>query len=119
DTLSARFAQILGVGVSVQRHVGNVWILLLAEPRPEATLVEMASLLEMDSAVRYADPVLRRFTQAAAPNDPLFDQEWNLTDALSGINVQSAWALQTGTTPVNVAVVDTGILPHPDLAGKV
>ena len=68
DVAVARFAQTLGVGVSMQRHVGNVWILLLAEAQPEATLVEMASLLEMDADVRYADAVLRRFTQAAAPN---------------------------------------------------
>ncbi len=119
DTLSARFGQILGVGVSMQRHVGNVWVLMLAAPQPEATLVEMASLLEMDRDVRYADPVLRRFTQAAAPNDPSFNEQWNLTDSVSGINVQGAWDLQKGNAPVNVAVVDTGILPHPDLAGKV
>ena len=51
------------------------------------------------------------------PNDPLLSlQNWHL----SMINMPRAWALQRGTRPVVVAVVDTGIdTNHPDLAGQI
>src|SRR5205823_1152614 len=117
--LSARFSQVLGIGVAMERRTGNVWVVRLADPQPEARLMDLAALLEQDAHVQYADPVLRRFAQAVTPNDPFYAQQWNLSDPLSGINLSDAWSLQTGSTPVTVAVVDTGILPHPDLDGKV
>ena len=113
--LSARFSELLGISVTMQRRVGSVWVLKLAEPQPEAKLIDLAALLQEDALVQYADPVLRRFAQAQTPNDPLYAQQWNLTDTLSGINIAGAWALRSAGAPVTVAVVDTGILPHPDL----
>ncbi len=120
-TLTARFAATLGTGVTVERQIANVWVLRLATPQRADTLVELAALLQNDPAVQYADPVLRRFAQmqAAPPDDPYFGDQWNLTDPLSGIDIAAAWNLQQGTAPITVAVVDTGILPHPDLDGKV
>lgn len=94
-------------------------MLRLAQAQPVAKLAAIAALLEADPAVQYADPVLRRFAQGPAPNDPHFAEQWNLTDPLSGINAPAAWALQNGNASMTVAVVDTGVLPHPDLAGRV
>ena len=68
--------------------------------------------------MQYADPVKRAFAMAA-PNDPFYSQQWSLNDPLSGVNAESAWALQPDSSSVVVAVVDTGILPHPDLVGRV
>ncbi len=116
--LGPRFAALLGVEVSAERRIGNVWVLRLGSPQPADRLVELATLLETDAAVRYADPVLRRYAQAQAPNDPYYARQWNLTDPVSGIDIAGAWALQRGTAAMTIAVVDTGILPHPDLAGK-
>ena len=113
--LSARFSQLLGVPVAMERRIGSVWVLRLFDAQPEAKLVDLAALLQQDDVVQYADPVLRRFAQGQAPDDPMFDQQWNLTDAVSGIGIAAAWALQAKTAPVTVAVVDTGVLPHPDL----
>ncbi|MDQ6618723.1 MAG: S8 family peptidase [Pseudomonadota bacterium] len=118
SVLSARFSELLGVSVAMERRIGNVWVLRLAQAQSEAQLVDLATLLEQDASVQYADAVLRRFTQANPPNDPYFAQQWNLTDSISGINLAAAWTLQSATSPVTVAVVDTGILPHPDLEGK-
>ena len=38
---------------------------------------------------------------------------------MAGINAETAWTLQPSAPSVTVAVVDTGILPHPDLVGRV
>ena len=56
---------------------------------------------------------------AAATNDTLYNDLWGMlpvnTGTLSyGANFQNAWGLTTGSGVV-VAVIDTGILPHPDI----
>ena len=68
--------------------------------------------------MQYADPV-RRAAAQAAPNDPLYSEQWSLNDPLSGVNAEAAWTVQPDSSTVVVAVVDTGILPHPDLDGRV
>lgn len=54
-------------------------------------------------------------TQVALPNDPLFpNQAWHM----NLIRMPEAWAIQVGTRPVTVAVLDTGLdRTHPDFAG--
>ena len=54
--------------------------------------------------VEFAEPnYLRKL--AAAPNDPFFRFQWNL----NLINASRIWDIQTGTTSVIVAVVDSGV----------
>jgi serine protease len=50
-------------------------------------------------------------------NDP--NAGWYLSNNPSSINAQAAWDLTTGASGIIVAIVDTGILPHPDLAGRI
>ncbi|QWF15822.1 S8 family serine peptidase [Lysobacter capsici] len=54
----------------------------------------------------------------ALPNDPRFAEQWDLADSAVGIRAPSAWATSDGSGAV-VAVVDTGIVSHPDLNGNV
>ena len=78
----------------------------------------MASLLQTDAAVQYADPV-RRATAKLVPNDPKYPQQWSLSDAVGGVDAPAGWDLQTGNASTVVAVIDTGITQHPELAGRV
>ena len=55
----------------------------------------------------------------AVPNDNLFAQQWHYFEPLGGINLPAAWDVTTGSAAITVAVIDTGILPHADLAGRV
>ena len=118
SVLLPRWTDLVGMPLSVERQSGNVWVLTLSEMVPEDLLGGMAEQLQIDSSVQYADPVLRAFP-TRIPNDPLFSQQWALTGAAGGVNAPAAWDLQIGSASVTVAVVDTGITPHPDLAGRI
>ena len=117
SVLLPRWTDLVGMPLSVERQIGNVWVLTLSESVPEDLLDGMAEQLQIDSAVQYADPVRRAFP-TRVPNDPLYSQQWALTGA-AGVNAPAAWDLQIGSASVTVAVVDTGITPHPDLDGRI
>jgi serine protease len=116
--LLPRLGSRIGMALAVERQIGNVWVLSVSQPQSPAQLAQLAEIVQQDGAVQYADPVRRAFA-LAAPNDPFYPQQWSLNDPLSGVNAESAWASQPDSAGVVVAVVDTGILPHPDLAGRV
>jgi len=54
----------------------------------------------------------------ALPNDTRFAEQWDLADSAVGVRAPSAWSTSDGSGAV-VAVVDTGIVSHPDLNGNV
>ncbi len=68
-------------------------------------------------AVAYVEPD-RRMTAVLSPNDTNYASQWDLFEATGGQNQPSAWDLSTGAG-IRVAVIDTGIAPHSDLAGQI
>ena len=81
----------------------------------------IAAKISKSPDVAYAEPDQMR-APSRIPDDPYFAAQWNLQDpsAVPGaIDVPAAWDLTTGGPWVTVAVVDTGILGHADLAGRV
>ena len=116
--LLPRWSSLIGSSVTVDHQIGNVWVLKLAAAVPDADLANMASQLETDASIQYADPV-RRVRAQRVPNDAFFGAQWALTDPVGGINAPAAWDLQTGSAAMTVAVLDTGITQHPELAGRI
>lgn len=56
------------------------------------------------------------------PNDPRFAEQWYLqtpVGASQGIDLPNAWGVTRGSSNVVVAVIDTGRLDHPDMAGRI
>lgn len=96
--------------------------------RATATCTEVTHVATYQHETGYKSP--RVVGSAAAPlpgrtNDPKFLEQWHYenlgqTGGLEGadISLPQAWALQTGTPNVVVAVIDAGIdIRHPDLTG--
>ena len=84
----------------------------------DAAVVAAKSSEDVEFAERdeWREPVL-------APNDPLYSSTWALSSIYGsaraeGIGVEDAWAVTMGSSNVVVAVIDTGILPHPDIADR-
>ena len=118
DDVLAALSVRTGVSLKAERRLGDVHVVTLFANTSAAELQRIAETLQADPAVRYADAV-GRVRPLRIPNDPMFAEQWGLSDPVAGINAPSAWNLQTGDPSMVVAVVDTGILPHPDLTGRV
>lgn len=63
--------------------------------------------------VRYADRNLRMY-KLKVPNDRGYSIQWHYPT----LNLPAAWDIESDATDVVVAVLDTGIVPHPDLDAR-
>ncbi|MCB1633490.1 MAG: S8 family serine peptidase [Xanthomonadales bacterium] len=70
--------------------------------------------LRTKAEVRYAEPNGLMQLQAV-PNDPGYPFQWHYPQ----INLPQAWDITTGSPEVIVAVIDSGVSPHSDLAANV
>lgn len=81
--------------------------------------VDAATLMRRiaaDPEVEYVE-VDARMWPTLVPNDPLYPQQWGYAGSAASINAPAAWDKSTGNGVV-VAVLDTGITPHSDLAAN-
>ena len=72
-------------------------------------------LQERDPNVLYAEPDLIQYP-LMTPTDPRYAEQWHYGTGTGGLRATNAWDLASGTGVV-VAVIDTGVRPHPDLSG--
>lgn len=96
-----------------------------------AEAARIAAQLRADPQVEWVVPNEREQRLQSAPNDPYFAQQWwladpggsnsnALADRLRGVpGFEGAWAREAGRASAVVAILDTGVTPHPDLAGHV
>ncbi|MES2009572.1 S8 family peptidase [Cupriavidus basilensis] len=114
--------QNTGVSVTVKRQMGGNLQLLSASPGDAADPEATAARLRQDP--RIADAVPDRWLRLhdTVPNDPEFalNQPYLGTPAqvVGGVNLPPAWDRTRGSSSLVIAVVDTGYLPHPDLAAR-
>ncbi|HEX5684437.1 MAG TPA: S8 family peptidase [Ideonella sp.] len=114
--LATQRLQVAGVQVQkVHRNGQGARVLHLNRPLPTRQLEAVARQIMADDAnVLYAEPdhKVRAFATAT---DPLYTSQWHYFEATGGLNLPSAWDVSTGSGVV-VAVIDTGVRAHADLA---
>jgi len=116
-----RVGRALGLQLSVERELATGGVLIRAEQfagardsaiDAERLMVEIAK----NPNVSKVEPN-KRVHALLVPNDTRYSEQWDMFNATGGMNVQPAWDVATGSGVV-VAVIDTGITPHSDLAGQ-
>ncbi len=114
-SLAARSA----LQLRASRDLGNDMVgLSLRSNLAGSTLDETLATLRADPDVEFAEVDQRRYARAL-PNDPLYLSQWYLQGVeTSATNFEDAWDTTTGAADTVIAVLDTGILEHPDLAGR-
>ncbi|MCP3164919.1 S8 family peptidase [Myxococcus qinghaiensis] len=76
--------------------------------------LELVSRLAAVPGVRFTDRNLRMY-KTAVPDDKGYGLQWHYPT----INLPAAWDIESGADGVVVAVIDTGIVSHPDLNSHV
>ncbi len=85
-----------------------------AEQRRKWLTLQAAKRIARDPDVAWVEPNWIA-EPAAVPGDPLYPrQRWHY----ELVQLPAAWDITRGDAAVTVAVVDTGIRPHPDLDGQ-
>jgi len=110
--------QVLGLRATLShRNAQGAHVLKLGAAEAEDRLREVARALKLsDPDILYAEPD-SRLQALATPTDPMYAQQWDYFETAGGLNLPGAWDLSTGSGVV-VAVVDTGVRPHADLAAN-
>ncbi|MDP3625203.1 MAG: S8 family peptidase [Hydrogenophaga sp.] len=116
-------SQYTGVEMRSVRQTGSGSVVLaLPKAMGEAELDDVVQRLMQNDAVAYAEPDARALSDVVVPNDTRWDEQWSLAPAVAApaaVQAQAAWTLTSGSPAVVVAVLDSGILPHVDLFGRV
>ena len=116
--------QNAGIRASYKKPSSNkAHIVQLAQPLSLPEAQAYAAQLSHDPSVAYAEPDQLMFpSDALTPSDSSYANQWHLNTANSNnpsaSNLPAAWAETTGSNKIVVAVVDTGVLNHVDLAPR-
>lgn len=127
-----RLSEAAGVQLTLLRPMsGDAWVYRLPQPLAEREVAAVARNLAALPEVAAAEPDrpvahtgLTTVTPRSAdqtPDDPRFADQWHydyVPGVSEGLNLLPAWDITTGSPDIVVAVLDTGILPHADLAGR-
>lgn len=115
----ARVAEDAGVALSRLRTLATgAELMAFAQPLAPDVAERIAARIASDPDVEYAVPDLRRRAERMA-NDEFIGGQGYLADGPASISAFSAWDVTTGSPNIVVAVIDTGIRPHVDLAGRI
>lgn len=99
-----------------QRSIATGAELVRMEPADRGRLQQVITALRADPEVEYVEEDILMHP-LFTPNDSRYSEQWQYFEYTGGLRMTSAWDSATGSNVV-VAVIDTGYLPHSDLAGN-
>ncbi|MDB5757614.1 MAG: subtilase family protein [Burkholderia sp.] len=108
----------MGISLAhVRAMSGNAHVVRMAKRLRRADAHALAWKLAGNASVLSIEPDGRMVAQQL-PNDPMFAQQWHYYEAAGGINLPAAWDISTGSAAITIAVIDSGVRPHAELAGR-
>lgn len=114
DPLQARSISTSISGARIERALtGGVLQLALTDKSPGA-VAQLSGRLRRRPEVAWAEAERFRYSQEAPVNDPRYSEQW----ALPLIQAPQAWQRTHGSPHVVVAIIDTGVRAHPELAPR-
>lgn len=111
-TLRTRAIRAAGVSSSDAETRPELGAVILDVPAENSE--EVLQRLEDTNGVRIAYVPGRSYSDGVTPNDPLFIDQIGFQQA----RVPDLWSRSTGTGSTRVAIVDSGVSPHPELNGR-
>jgi serine protease len=99
-----------------QRSIATGAELVRMESADRGRLQQVITALRADPEVEYAEEDILMHP-LFTPNDSRYSEQWQYFENTGGLRMTSAWDSATGSNVV-VAVIDTGYLPHSDLASN-
>ena len=113
-----RLNQAAGREIHFLRQMsGDALVFRLPERLPDDEVKNIVARLAALPEIEYVEPD-RIYRPAFIPNDPQYVNQWHYFDT-NGINAPGAWDLTKGSNNIVIAVIDTGILNHIDLNGRI
>ena len=115
------------IGATIEQQYSIVPGLCLVRLAEGMTVADALTILGEREEVLYVEPNYKFKAHSVIPNDPMFNELWNLhntgeTGGTAGadVNAPQAWQVATGgDRETIVAVIDTGVdYRHPDLAAN-
>ena len=124
-----RLSETAGVELRYLRPMsGNAHVIRLPERLPVEQALKITQRLTALPEVEYAEPdyIFTVDEEAMSPqllttNDTYYNSQWHYFAPAAGhygVNAPAAWDITTGKAGIYIAVLDTGILDHPDLSGR-
>jgi serine protease len=111
-------SQRAGTGLRhIRRLHSGAQLLQVENKQSGVRMADIIASLMTDVDVEYAEPDIKMYPMAI-PNDSRYNEQWQYFETLGGLNLPSAWDTTQGAGVV-VAVIDTGYLPHADLAANI
>ena len=112
----ARLSRDANVDATPVRRLARGALLVELPEGSDATAAARDAMIRGGARMAVLD---RRVKRARIPNDPDIAAQWYLRNDDVSVSAYNAWNVTTGSPSVVVGVIDTGILSHPDLAGRV
>jgi serine protease len=92
-------------------------VIRLAQRVPARELQQLARDIQLSDAHIESVELDHVMRPSFTPNDPGWANQWDMSDPTGGINAPKAWDVGMGFG-VRVAVLDTGVLAHADIAAN-
>lgn len=120
---ASQLASIANVTLTVERKLSDREHLLeLRQPVPLQEARAIAAKLRLSGEVESAEPDLIMQADSMTPSDPGYaswPSQWHYMapsgSNAGGADLPGAWDIGLGSGNIDVAVIDTGYRPHPDL----